>query len=336
MAELLGVERLFCNGYHNAFTDLMFWKGHYYLGFRTAQSHGIVPGGDVVIYRSDDLTDWTLCARFDTGGDDRDPKLIDAGDSLGVVFGTWFPRWGDMNKAVANAEQDLISHVALSRDGVCWSAPRQVYGVNYWLWRIYADGNGFYCPAYHFARRDDRDMRTVHLLYSDDLLDWRLISHMRSGGGPGEPVLFRTGEDRLCCVVRTLEPEHHSWIGHSVAPYMEWTWTDLGVMIHAPVVLEVNGQWIVAGRSQESDLADGDYEKFEGTDRTHHTSVWCIKNDKAAHLLTVPSAGDCSYAGLAHGQNGEVLMSYYSQHEWLPLPSERPTPSDVFLARFTV
>ncbi|MGA1198682.1 MAG: hypothetical protein ACO36I_19510, partial [Candidatus Latescibacterota bacterium] len=135
-------------------------------------------------------------------------------------------------------------------------------------------------------------------------------------------------------VIRTLEPDHHSWIGHSVAPYKDWAWSDLGVMIHAPVVLKVNGQWIVAGRSQESDLVDGQYQKFEGTDRTHHTSVWRIEDDKAEHILTVPSAGDCSYAGLAHGVDGEVLMSYYSQHEWLPVPTDRPTPSDVFLARF--
>jgi hypothetical protein len=336
VAELIGVERLFFDGYHNAFTDLMFWQGHYYLGFRTAQSHGIAPGGDVVVYRSADLNEWTLCARFDTGGDDRDPKFIDAGGRLAVVFGTWFPRWGNNNKTVLNAEHDLISQVAVSRDGLCWSTPRQVYGVNYWLWRIYSDGDGFYCPAYHFGRRDDRDMRTVHLLYSKDLFDWHLITQMRSGGGPGEPVLFRTGEGQLSCIVRTLEPDNHSWIGHSLAPYTEWTWSDLGVMIHAPVVLNVGGQWIVAGRSQESDLTAGDYEKFEGTDRTHYTSVWGVANDRAAHILTVPSAGDCSYAGLAHGEGGEVLMSYYSQHEWLPLPTERPTPSDVFLARFKV
>ncbi|MDP6039171.1 MAG: hypothetical protein QGG64_11525 [Candidatus Latescibacteria bacterium] len=334
MAELISVARLFADGYHNAFTDLLFWQGHYYLGFRVGQSHGISPAGDVVIYRSDDLSAWTLCVRFDTGGDDRDPKLIDAGDRLGVVFGTWFSRWGNGTKSVANAEHDLVSHVALSRDGLCWSTPRQVYGVNYWLWRILPCADGFYCPAYHFARRDDRDMRTVHLLYSDDLLSWNLIGLMRSGGGPGEPVLFRTGEQQLSCVVRTLEPNHHSWIGYSQAPYTEWKWSDLGAMIHAPVVLNVQGQWIVAGRSQECDLPSGSFERFEGTESTHHTSVWAIVDDCAELLMTMPSACDCSYPGLALGADGEVLMSYYSQHAQFPLPAERPTPADIFLARF--
>ena len=42
------------------------------------------------------------------------------------------------------------------------------------------------------------------------------------------------------------------------------------------------------------------------------------------------------YCGLAHAPGGEVAMSYYSQHERLPLPSGQPTPDDIFLARFTV
>ena len=334
MAELLSIERLFADGYHNAFTDLLHWKGHYYLSFRTAQSHGLPPNGDAVVYRSEDLVDWELCARLDTGGDDRDPKLIDAGDRLGVVFGTWFPRWRGGNGSVHNAENDLVSHIAVSRNGATWSTPRQVYGVNYWMWRILPTTEGFYCAAYHFGRRDDRDMRSVHLLHSEDLFDWRLKCQMRSGGGPGEPVLYQPEPGRMRCVVRTLEPNHHSWIGDSKAPYTEWTWHDLGVMIHAPVVLEVGDRWITAGRSQEGDIPEGDFERYEGF--PHHTSAWEIDGTRANYLLSVPSGGDCSYCGLAHGPNGDVLMSYYSQHERIPLPSDPPVPSDIYLARMSI
>jgi len=336
MAELLSLDRLFADGYHNAFTDLRYWKGHYYLCFRTAQTHGVATPGDVMVYRSAELKEWELCVRLDTGGDDRDPKLIDAGERLGVVFGTWFPRWGTEGRSVRSLEYDLISHIAVSRDGKCWSTPRQVYGVNYWLWRVLPVGEGFYCAAYHFGRRDDRDRRTVHLLFSEDLFDWRLRGLMRAGGGSGEPVLFQPEPDVLRCVARTLEPRHHSWIGRSRLPYGEWEWADLGVMIHAPVVLEVGERWIVAGRSQEEDLPAGSFERYgeHPTSAECHTSVWEIRDSRAVHLLTVPSGGDCSYAGLAHGPEGEVLMSYYSQHERLPLPQEPPTPADVFLARF--
>ncbi len=335
MPKLINVRRLFADGYHNAFTDLLHWNGHYYLSFRTAHTHGLAPPGDVVVYRSRDLDEWDLCARLDTGADDRDPKLIDAGDRLGVVFGSWFPRWHS-NSNLPNAPHDLISHVSVSRDGLAWSAPRQVYGVNYWLWRILPTSEGFFCAAYHFAVRADRDMRTVHLLHSDDLFDWRLKGLMRSGGGSGEPALFRAEPDCLHCIIRTLEPRHHSWIGRSPAPYSDWEWTDLGVMIHAPAVLKYGDSWIVAGRSQKEDLpSDSGIDGAGDPDaKGHHTSVWRIDGARAVPLLTLPSGGDCSYPGLAVGPDGEIAMSYYSQHEWMPLPSDPPNPSDIFLARF--
>ena len=336
MLELSDVTRVYGDGHHNAFTDLLQWKDHYYISFRTAQGHGVAPAGDALVLRSRDLGAWELCARLDTGGDDRDPKLIAAGDRLGVVFGTWFPRWGDGTRSVRNAEYDLISHMAVSRDGICWSTPRQVYGINYWLWRILPADGGFYCAAYHFGRRDDRDMRTIHLLRSEDLFDWHLVGPMRTGGGPGEAVLWQPEPGALHCIIRTLQPRHHSWIGQSRAPYARWQWDDLGAMIHAPVVLRVGDRWIVAGRSQEEDLPPGSFVDYGGdAPCPHHTSVWEIAGTKAEHLVTLPSGGDCSYPGLAHGLDGEVLLSYYSQHERLPLPADPPHPADVFLARFT-
>ncbi len=333
MAELLGIERLFADGYHNAFTDLVCWGDHYYLCFRKAQTHSITPAGDVLIYRSSDLETWDLCARFDTGGDDRDPKLIDAGERLGVVFGTWFPRWGDGTRSIRGAEHDLVTHVSVSRDGTTWSTPRQAYVINYWIWRILAAEDGYYGAAYHFGARDDGDLYGLHLLHSEDLFEWRYRGLIRGGGGASEAALYQPEPGSIHCVVRALEPRHHSWIGHSRAPYADWSWADLGVMVHAPAILEVDGQWITAGRSQEEDLPEGSYVEYEAP-RPHHTSVWAIVGTRAEHVLTVPSGGDCSYPGLALGPDGEVLMSYYSQHEWLPLAADPPTPDDVFLARF--
>jgi len=332
MATLLDVTRVVSDGYHNAFTDLLQWREHYYLCFRTSENHGLAPPGEIVVLRSPDAKAWEVCGRMSTAGDDRDPKLVDLGDRIAVVFGTWYPRWSA--DSIANEAHDLISHVCFSRDGTSWSAPRQMWGPNYWLWRVFADGEGYLCPAYHFpARATSNQSRSVHLLRSADLLNWHLVTVMRAGYNCGEPVLFRPDERTLRCVLRATEPDNHSWLGRSEAPYTEWEWADLGVMIHAPVVLKVGERWIVAGRSQPQDLPAGTVVPDSG----HHTSVWALDDDgHIEHLLTVPSAGDCSYCGLAHGPEGEVLMSYYSQHERLPLPSGQPTPDDIFLARFTV
>lgn len=339
MATLLDVTRVRADGVHNAFTDLRKWRDHYYLCFRTAEHHGTRPPGEIVVLRSRDARTWEPCGRLTTAGDDRDPKLVDLGDRLAVTFGTWYPRWAE--GSLANGPEDLITHVCFTHEGTAWSEPRQLYGVNYWLWRVLPVPEGFLCAAYHFPVRADRVRRSVHLLHSEDMLDWRLRGQIREGGGCGEPVLFAPAEGQLRCLIRTLEPDNHSWLGRSVAPYTEWEWRDLGVMIHAPVVLRVGERWIVAGRSQPHDLPEGAVPLLpRGTvapDSGHHTTVWALADDgHIEHLLTVPSAGDCSYCGLAHGPEGEVLMSYYSQHERMPLPSGHPTPDDIFLARFAV
>lgn len=330
MAEIMDVTRVVSDGYHNAFTDLIHWQGAYYLAFRKAEHHGISPPGDVVILRSRDLSSWTPCALISSGADDRDPKLIDGGDVLGVVFGSWFPRWGQ--GSIANAPHDLISQVCVSRDGLAWSSPRQVYGVNYWLWRILASRNdGFFCAAYHFPVRGNRIERSVHLLRGDDLFEWHLEGLMRAGDGPGEPVLWQPEKDTLHCVIRRGAEDQHSWFGRSREPYHDWEWHDMGVMIHAPVVIEANGQWLVAGRSRPADLPAGTVALDSGA----HTSIWRLISDdgQVDHVATAPSGGDCSYCGFAKSANGDILMSYYSQHEWLPLDGRQPTPADVFIAR---
>jgi len=328
MAELIDVRRIYSDGFHNAFTDLLRWRGRYYLTFRQSDNHGLQPPGHVLVMHSADLGSWDICGRISTGGDDRDPKLIDAGDRLGLILGTWYVRWQD--GSIANTPHDLVSQVTVSRDGTCWPVPRQCYSPNYWLWRVLPAEDRFVCAAYHFPRREDRLMRSVHLLVSDDLVDWRLHCFMREGYGSGEPVLYQPEPGVLHCVLRATEPDNHSWLGRSRTPYTQWEWADLGAMIHAPVVLKVADRWICAGRSQPKDLPPGTVEPDSG----HHTSVWDITDGRAEHLLTVPSAGDCSYCGLAFAPDGTVAMSYYSQHEWMPLPPGQPTPADIFLARF--
>ena len=72
MAELLDLDRLYYDGRHNAFTDLICWQDQYYVTFRTSEHHGLPPYGEILVFRSDDLYDWEECGTISTDGDDRD------------------------------------------------------------------------------------------------------------------------------------------------------------------------------------------------------------------------------------------------------------------------
>jgi len=41
MLKLLSTDRVYGDGYHNAFTDLIRWQEHYYLAFRAVEQHAV-------------------------------------------------------------------------------------------------------------------------------------------------------------------------------------------------------------------------------------------------------------------------------------------------------
>jgi hypothetical protein len=54
-----------------------------------------------------------------------------------------------------------------------------------------------------------------------------------------------------------------------------------------------------------------------------------MTRDGLEPLITFPSGGDTSYAGVAEGGNGELLVSYYSSHE-------EKGKTSIYLARIRV
>ncbi|HCQ03555.1 MAG TPA: hypothetical protein DIT99_23965, partial [Candidatus Latescibacteria bacterium] len=88
MALIDWVRCIHSDGWHNAFTDLQWFKGKYYVCFRNGLSH-VSPEGKVVVIASDDLYRWErVGVPVNTTGDDRDPHLIVAEDRLYVIVGT--------------------------------------------------------------------------------------------------------------------------------------------------------------------------------------------------------------------------------------------------------
>ena len=114
--EIVSNVKIWDQGKHNAFTDLIRWKDQWYCTFREADAH---IGGDGVIrvLTSKDGNTWTSIAGITEKGIDlRDPKFsLTPDDRLMIVAG------GSIYEGrVLKGRQP---RVMFSKDGSNWTAP---------------------------------------------------------------------------------------------------------------------------------------------------------------------------------------------------------------------
>lgn len=166
MVELIQVKRIDYDGQHNAFTDLVKWRGGYYLVFRSGERHIAPPHGKIVLLKSADLTNWEEAAVFDTTGDDRDAKLLAAPDKLIVYY----------LQCVNGASR---MHAVYTTDGLKWSEPVRCCSDNYVVWRPKKAPDGLYYAASDSLRLSgDNGNRKVVLNRSEDGLAWSEVKYL--------------------------------------------------------------------------------------------------------------------------------------------------------------
>ena len=124
---------VYSDGAHNAFTDLAYFNGAYYLGFRHGETHASLDG-EIRVMRSADMKTWEPCGTIDTAGDDRDAKLIAVGDTLYLYFGTW-----DIVHRPGRDTPDrgsVRTYFSTPKDGTTWSAGQGIYEPGFFLWLV--------------------------------------------------------------------------------------------------------------------------------------------------------------------------------------------------------
>jgi len=364
---LKSLTRLPTPAYHCAFTSLCQYQGSTYIAYRQAVSHNVQPGGHVVIQRSADLDTWEEVATLRTGGDDRDPHLLATADRLFCTWGTYVPLYDAWTGRLSTQVQDIWSYGAASYDGTAWGPAYRIGRPGSWLWHVLAEprrpaepglltramgrtqearppAETWYGVSYDVGDGVADRCHTLTLWRGGSPLTWERWATMLdarlqlSDVQPSEPVLFWKDSDTLGCIART---EKCAIYGESPRPFSLWAWRQLKVAIHAPAIIAVPDiGWIVAGR----DYVPG----RKPTDKPKRccTSLWYFDPSALDAIpdapaltpaLTLPSSGDCSYPGLAwDAARGELLCSYYSQHEHDDRQIGLPHVAEVYLARLTV
>lgn len=292
--QIVSIKKIWDQGNHNAFTDIIRFNNRWYCTFREADDH---VGGDgrIRILISKDGEKWESAAALTEAGIDlRDPKLSVTPDKrLMVVMG------GSVYQGT-KVLKGRRPRVAFSKDGKNFTAPQAVLTEGDWLWRVtWHKGN-----AYGVSYRVDTADWTVSLHKSPDGVQWTKVKQLDVPGRPNETTVRFLPNGDMMALVRRETADKQAWIGVSPAPYTEWKWKPAGVQVGGPnFIVLPDGQMVAGGR---------DYR--QAATKKYTTVIGPMTADGFTQKLPFPSGGDNSYPGFVM-HNGVLWMSYYSSHE---------------------
>lgn len=329
---ICSLRRLVHDGNHNAFTDLIRWRDELYLTYRRSSGHAQC-NGDIVLMRSDDGEDWeSQDTALQSSHSFYEGHMAPLGDRL-CMFSGGFQRGGTLDKMT------MKEYVSFSDDGREWSEPRVIYKPLWRFWRPINHDGALYAAAYIWDRtmrhplgRIPREAWRVMLLRSEDGLDWQDVGLISENEGGGECALHIDEDGSMKAYIRCGDQPHHLIIKSSEPPFTHWGEAiTMGQIVQGQNIKKVDGRLFMAGRFKAgNDRLSTVFEPREAI----RTKVWVHEEGHWVDYVTMPSGGDTSYPGIVPIGDNRMLMSYYSQHEYLNKDGfkDSESASDIFLA----
>ena len=290
-ATLLSVKKIWDQGEHNAFTDLIRHQDKWFCTFREAGDH-VSPGGKIRVIVSDDGERWESAALLaDAGFDLRDPKISRTPDGrLMLLIGVAVKPSG--------GKSNFHSRVAFSKDGRRWGPWERVVGPGEWLWRVSWRGEKGYGVTYRGVGGNVDKGVLYQTAYG---VTYKRIKELDVPCINETAIRFRPGGEAIM-LGRCDDGEHAGWIGTSRPPYRDWKWHRMTKRPGGPdFSLLPNGRMWAGSRKY---LDDG----------SRRTVLWRMTPTSYEPVLEFPSGGDTSYPGMVYHE-GVMWFSYYSSHE---------------------
>ena len=288
---LVESRRIWDKAPHNAFTDLIRFKGRWYCVFREGKGH-VSPDGRLRVITSADGRKWESAALISSPTSDlRDAKITVTPDGRLMLSGA-----EAVNKPTTHRHQSLVW---FSSDGRRWSRRHEVADRDFWMWRTtWHKGK-----AYGFGYGTRKDNRLIRFYASRDGKKFdTLIKTAFDVGYPNETSLLFLPADTCYCLLRRDGNPNTAQLGVAKPPYTKWTWKDLGVRIGGPHMIRLpDGRLVAVVRL------------YGGKTRTSLCGL-DPKKGTLTEVLELPSGGDTSYAGLVW-HKGLLWISYYSSHQ---------------------
>ncbi len=298
------VRRVFHNGEHNAFTDLVRFQGRYYLTFRSCpDGHGVHPTASIIVLSSLDMAAWEQVHRFRVPKrDTRDPHFLVFRGRIFIYTGTWY--CGDRSPTSRDLNQHL-GYAVWSHDGRAWQGPVLLEGTyGHYVWRSNAfGGRAFLCGRRKigFAEGPKGEPNEVEslMLESEDGLIWRKRAVFQPVKGDETAFQFEP-DGRVIAVAR--RGSGTAQLCMSRPPYTHWDRKNLDRYIGGPLLVRWGDRYVVGGRKATDD-------------RGAKTSLCWLVGGELHEFAELPSGGDNSYPGFAALRPSRAVVSWYSSHE---------------------
>lgn len=319
------------DGRHNSNTDLIYWRGAFYLIHASSPWHFGSSDCRLRLHRSLDARSWEMLAEFRAGGGDdiRDPKFAAIGNRLYLYVLV-------NDSFMATPESTSMTW---TEDGLHWAELREIEPKGWLFWRPKTRDNlTWYCPAYW------HDHGKSILLKSNDGENWQEVSVIYEGDANDETDIEFLPDGRILATAR-LEIEPDKVLGHADAhtllavaapPYTEWSRARSHVdRLDGPYLFRYQGEVYAVGRRNPDPNRFPTYTaSVLGRKRT---ALYKVLPDKLIWLSDLPSAGDTSYAGVVTlGQ--DLFVSYYTSditRDW-PWLIGMVSPTEIRLAKVSL
>jgi hypothetical protein len=295
---------------HNENVDMTVFKGAVYMVHRTAKSQILGPNSALHVYRRDTAGAFQEVAIIPAINDRdlRDPSLYVAGGQLMLKALTRLPV-----VSARDSNVQTISVLFRSDDGEHWSGGEAIGPETFSFWRVKDHGGKFYNAAY-----EDGDKQVV-LFSSADGVAWErgATIYDQEVMTPLETELTFMPSGRLLALVRTDGHDLSEWLGDGHLE-TQVCWADppaydhfscpqtlLSERLDGPVTFFHGERLFVLARTHISDERKRT-TLFEITGKLEGGPI-ALKE-----WLTLPSAGDTAYAGVAPLDDHRFTIAWYS------------------------
>ena len=304
--SITNVRRLTNDLNHNAFTDLIWFRGHIYLTYRSCpDGHSVFDTSSIVVKRSADGTEWETVNNFSVSGRDvRDPHLVVFKDKLYLYTGTWY--CGPHKPKIRNMNQ-MLGYGTSTLDGKTWSEPFPLEGTygNY-VWKAHSwDGRVYLCARRRKEYQEVTDYAEHTPIVQSRLLTStdgkRFVDYLTVQTEYGDEFDFIQDKDGGITFLARQGGRRNALLLTANSSRNKVSSQPLGRYLGGPLLFDFMRWRLVAGRN----INDGQPQLV----------VSVLAAGKLHDLVTLPSGGDCSYPGMVALCPGCILVSWYSSHE---------------------